>query len=148
MREFLGAAAGIVALVLAIIAVAFLGTGAVLAVALAPAAIGLTFLAVGAGFSAVAVALGAIRARAVLRRTRLRQTGLEARGTIDELRQNFGVRVNQRSPWVVGYSYEAQGRRYQGSESVWDLPTEYVRGASVSVRYDPAAAARSVLALP
>ena len=158
-REFLASASGILALVLTILGSVFFGVGAVTALfggmsqaANAPTAmsstlwgIGIGFLAIGAVAGTVGIVIGMRRRQLLRLREQLRAHGHSADATILHVSQDFHVRVNRRHPWRIHYSYEVGGVAYRGSETRFEIPANYVVGATVVARYDPNNPAQSAL---
>jgi len=158
-RDFFARGSGVVALVFSILGLAFLTVGAGCAFGLfANAAtdrsttvgephwiLGVTFLSIGAGFSAVGMTLGWRRVASLRRGEALRKYGRPATGTITSVEQNVSVRVNRRHPWIVRYDYSVGGMQYHGIESTFDVPGGLEPGAQIGIRYDGEDPRRSAL---
>jgi hypothetical protein len=81
------------------------------------AVLGLVFTAVFGGLGLVLALKGHRDAMSVLRSF---QFGRAAQGTIRSVYYDTSVRINQRSPWALEYSFEAGGRSVSGKARSWD----------------------------
>ncbi len=73
------------------------------------------------------------------------RNGTEAAGEVISLGVDRRIRVNNRSPFRVGYSYrDPSGRRIESSVTSWDAPQVLV-GERVIVLVDPKRPTRSVM---
>jgi hypothetical protein len=158
-REFFASASGILALVLTILGVVFFAAGAVMTVVGvlsqvtdAPSALdgtlwglGAVFLTVGAVAGVVGIVIGMRRRRSLRLREQLRTHGHSADATIVEVSQDFRVRVNRHHPWRIQYRYEVGGVAYEGYDTMFEKPAEYVAGTRVVARYDRNNPAQSTL---
>jgi hypothetical protein len=159
LREFFASASGILSFVLTILGVVFLGTGAAMTilgtvsqVAGAPSAsssvlwgVGVVFLIVGGIAGGVGIVMGMRRRRLLRLRELLRTYGYSTDATIVHVSQNIRVRVNRRHPWLILYQYKVSGVAYNGQETMFEMPTQYIVGATVAIRYDPNDPAQSAL---
>lgn len=152
-RDFFASGSGVVALVFSILGLAFLAGGAGIALVRLASwgepnwIVGVTFLGLGAAFAAVGGMLGWRRIASLRRREALLKFGMPAIATVTFAEPNASVRVNRRHPWIVRYEYDVGGRRYQGTESTFDLPRGLAPGAQVGIRYDREDPRRSALDL-
>ena len=93
--------------------------------------LGLTFLAAGAFFFRRSYQ----KARTTVKVLREGQT---ANGQIDSVAMNYSVRVNNRHPWIIKYSFQVMGKNYEGQVSTLDQPNLYLKtGNPAYVLYLP-----------
>jgi hypothetical protein len=111
-----------------------------LTVAVVTAFVGIPFLLLGLLLLAVGVGLIIWRYGKGRRVVEVLRTGQAATGSITEVRQNYSVVVNGRSPWVIGYSFTLDGREYMGKVSTLNqIGEDFHTGEHVCILYLPSA---------
>lgn len=123
---------------------AVLGGGATISLA----ALGAPLPALAGVVGVLGVALGLLGLGLALRRRAeaLYRTGLEARGAVTRVEQDFRQRINGRYPWRVRYTYETPAGPQEGVVTSWtEAPPDAAPGQRLVVLYDPAAPGRSVV---
>ena len=113
--------------VFVILGVVFCVVGIALTLSIVAALVGLIFLPLGLVFLAAGGAILFWRYQIARKVVTVLREGESTLGQIIELRQNFSVRVNGRSPWVIGYEYGVNGQTHQGSVSTMNDPGEQMQ---------------------
>ena len=125
--------AGIVGFVFSLV-----GTGLTLGVI--TAFIGVPFLILGIIFLFAAAMLILWRYSSAQKLVTVLRDGQAARGQIVSLGQNYNVRINGRSPWVIQYQFQTGGQEQTGQVSILNQPGEqYQAGKTVWVLFLPEA---------
>jgi hypothetical protein len=63
--------------------------------------------------------------------------GLTASGTVDEIFLDSSIKVNNRSPWKVNYSFTVNGQRYTSGQHMWHADDSLEAGFPIYVVYLP-----------
>jgi hypothetical protein len=72
--------------------------------------------------------------------------GQTANGQIDSVGLNRLVRVNQRHPWIIKYSFQIMGQDYKGQVSTLNQPGSHLKeGSPAYVLYLPDSPKRNAL---
>jgi hypothetical protein len=132
-NEFVSTGTGVVTVVFLILGGSFLFAGLLVLFLVQFIWVGLPFVLAGVAFFIAGRVLWLRRAGEL---QRLLTTGHRVTATIDVLRRNRLVRVNNQHPWIVHYRYEIAGHAYHSQESVIALPPGYEIGANVPIAYD------------
>ena len=118
----------------------FFVVGAGLTLGLVTAFVGIPFLLLGILFliSGGGIVLWRYQnARNVV--TVLRE-GEATRGEIVDVQQNFNVRINGRSPWVIRYRFQVNGANYESKVSALNQPgAQFQAGKPAYILYLPSA---------
>ena len=130
----------IAALVFGIIGVVFSLVGAGLSLGRITAFIGIPFLILGLGFLGAAAWVFLWRYQKARKIVSVLREGDATRGQIVEVRQDYSVRVNGRSPWVIRYQFQANGQAYESTVRTFNQPGEQLQaGKAAYVLYLPSA---------
>jgi hypothetical protein len=108
------------------------------------------FGGIGAIFTLVAAGVLYWARRITSARNWLRKHGQERWGRVDEIRRNYSVEMNGRSPFVVTVSWrdERTGRTHEAvSDYLWQRPDPELERQQVRVLVDPANPDRSLVDL-
>jgi len=112
----------VVALVFGLLGVIFTLVGVGLTLGIVTAFVGIPFSLLGLLFLAAGAAIGAWRYLEAQRGVEVLRVGEAAEGQIVRVEQNQSVRINGRSPWVIGYRFNLDGRTYEGQVSTLNEP--------------------------
>jgi hypothetical protein len=122
----------------------FGGVGVLIGLIFVPVGIGaglLLFVGLGLLFTLVFAGIGfavlAYGRRKVNRALAALERGVAVIGRIESVELDYSVRVNQRHPWSVTYSFVANGVRQVGSQQAWHPDEETQSGAPVYVLFLP-----------
>ncbi len=128
----------IVALVFLILGFVFTSLGGGLILGRVTAPVGIVFGTIGPLFLIVALGLGFWRYSRARRTVKVLREGQATEGRILDVRQNYHVRVNNRYPWVVRYTFQAEGRTLEGQVSTLNTPGPSLQaGKKASILYLP-----------
>ena len=96
----------------------------------------LFFLLFNLGFIMIGAVLFFIGFQKAQQTVRIMRDGQAALGEITEVSLNYSVRINNRHPWIIQYSFKVFGSDYQGKMSTLSQPDEdYQPGKAVYVLY-------------
>ena len=92
------------------------------------------------GFNFIFIAIGAVLTFRGYQKARqmvnILRDGQSALGEIKDISLNYRVRINNRHPWIIQYSFKVFGSDYQGELSTLKQPDEdYQPGKAVYVLY-------------
>ena len=96
----------------------------------------LFFLLFNLGFILIGAVLFFIGFQKAQQTVRIMREGQAALGEITDVSLNYNVRINNRHPWIIQYSFKVFGSEYQGKMSTLSQPDEdYQPGKVVYVLY-------------
>ncbi len=132
--------AAIAALVFVLLGIIFGLVGAGLTLGIITAFVGIPFLLLGIVFLGAGVALLVWRYQMAQRVVSVLRDGDATRGEIINVQQNYSVRINGRSPWVIRYQFRANGTSQEGKVTTLNEPGQRLQpGKAVNVLYLPGA---------
>lgn len=112
--------------------------GAALTLGIITAFVGLPFLGIGLVFLAVGAFFFRRSYQKAQTTLKVLREGQAINGQIDNVRINNSVRVNNRNPWVIKYSFQVMGQEYQGQVSTLNDPSPvHKQGNPAHVLYLP-----------
>ncbi len=130
----------ITAFILSLLGGIFSLVGVGLTIALITAFVGIPFLLLGLMLLGIGIALIIWRYQKSQQLVNVLRSGQATSGKITEARQNYSVQVNGRSPWVIRYSFQAEGQEYAGIVSTLNqVGGNFHVGEHVCILYLPAA---------
>lgn len=112
----------IAALVFLILGGVFTILGVALTIAIVTIFVGLPFAALGLLFLAAGTGVGYWRYKEMQAVVDVLRVGDAAVGQILSVDQNYSVRVNGRSPWLIRYQFQHDGLGYEGQVSTLNTP--------------------------
>jgi hypothetical protein len=128
----------IAALVFGILGFVFSLVGTALTVVIITAFVGIPFLILGIIFLIAAGGMIFWRYQNARKVVTVLRDGQAARGQVVSLGQNYNVRINGRTPWVIQYQFQAGGQEQEGQVSILNQPgDQYQAGKAVWVLYLP-----------
>ncbi len=134
----------IAALIFGILGIVFSVVGAGLTLGMITAFVGIPFLLLGLVYLVASGAVLVWRHNNAQKVVSVLRDGDPTRGQINALHQNFSVRINGRSPWIIGYEYEVGGQPYAGKVSTLNQPGQQLQvGKAVRILYLAAEPVRS-----
>lgn len=85
---------------------------------------GVVFPILGGAFLIVGIVSAIAAIRKEKRRTQLLETGMPVAAEIDSVKQNFFTKWGSSHPYVIYFTYEVDGVKYQGKSGLfWTLPS-------------------------
>jgi hypothetical protein len=133
-------------LVLVILGTIFAFLGGALTFAIITAFVGVPFLVLGLALLLVGGLLGSWRYREARRTVEVLRVGDAAEGRITNVDENRSVRLGDRHPWRIAYSFRAAGQEYEGQVSTLNKPGPNLQpGRPAWVLFSPQAPQRNVL---
>jgi membrane protein implicated in regulation of membrane protease activity len=117
----------IVAGVFALLGGIFSLVGIVLTIGIITAFVGIPFALIGFLFLGAGAAVLYWRYQSAQKIARVLREGQATEGHILSVEQNFAVRVNNRHPWTISYSFQANGRSYTGSITTLNPPGQQIQ---------------------
>ena len=98
----------------------------------------LFFLLFNLGFIVIGAVLFIRGFQKALRTVKILRVGQAALGEITDVSLNYRVRINNRHPWIIQYSFKVFGSDYQGKLSTLNQPdADYQPGKAAYVLYQP-----------
>jgi hypothetical protein len=98
----------------------------------------LFFLLFNVGFIVIGAVLFIRGFQKALRTVKILRDGQAALGEITDVSPNYRVRINNRHPWIIQYSFKVFGSDYQGKLSTLNQPdADYQPGKATYVLYQP-----------
>jgi hypothetical protein len=129
----------IAAFVFGLLGIIFGLVGAGLTAGIITALVGIPFLFVGLVLSVAGGMIFIWRYQTAQKVVSVLRDGISTPGVIVELQQNYSVRINGRSPWVISYQYLIGGQRYTAQVSTLNQPGAQLQaGSAVGILYLPA----------
>ena len=126
----------IAALVLGLVGAIFGIVGLGLTIAIITALIGVIFLFLGFILFVTGGILFFWRYQKAQKVVSVLRDGDAAEGQITELQQNYSVRINGRSPWIIGYEYHVNGQSFGGKVTTLNTPGQRLQvGNAVRILY-------------
>ncbi|MBN1956550.1 MAG: DUF3592 domain-containing protein [Anaerolineae bacterium] len=126
------------ATVFSLLGAIFAIVGGILTISVVAIFVGLPFAALGTVFLLIGIPLLITRYEQAQQTVQVLQHGEAVLGQIVDVHQNYHVRINGRSPWIVTYQFEASGRQYQGKVSTLSRPDLGQQpGQPIYVLYQP-----------
>ena len=114
----------------------FTVVGLSLTVAIITAFVGIPFLLMGIVFFGGGVAVIICRYQETQKTIDVLRNGQPTDGQIADMQENLNVRINHRHPWMIRYTFQANGQRYEGNVSTLRRP-DFQTGQKVCVLYLP-----------
>ena len=114
----------------------FTVVGLSLTVAIITAFVGIPFLLMGIVFFGGGVAVIIWRYQETQKTIDVLRNGQPADGQIADMQENLNVRINHRHPWMIRYTFQANGQLYEGNVSTLRRP-DFQTGQKVCVLYLP-----------
>ena len=137
-RLLLTDAWGIAAVIFGFLGAIFAVLGVALTIAIVTAFVGIPFAVLGFLFLGAGIAIGVWRYREVQKTVEVLRAGTAVEGQIVQVEENLYVRVNRRHPWVIRYTFHADGQAYEGQVSTLNTPGAHLQpGQRVCVLYLP-----------
>ncbi|MDR3573692.1 MAG: DUF3592 domain-containing protein [Anaerolineaceae bacterium] len=137
-RLFSADGAWIAALVLALVGIIFGIVGLGLTIAIITALIGIPFLLLGLVLLVAGGLLFFGRYQKAQKVVSVLRDGAASEGQITELRQNYSVQINGRSPWIIAYAYQVNGQSFAGKVTTLNDPGQRLQvGKAVRILYLP-----------
>ncbi|MCW5878368.1 MAG: hypothetical protein KIS80_05825 [Anaerolineales bacterium] len=125
----------IVAFVFLMLAISFIPAGLGLIVGVVTALIGIPLFLVGVVMLAAAAGVFYWRFTLAQRLLKVLREGLTTRGEITEVRQNYSVQINGRSPWIISYTFRLDGTEYTGTVTTMNTPQHLNPGDATAILY-------------
>jgi hypothetical protein len=126
--------------IVALVGLVFAITGAGLTLGVITAFVGIPFLVLGMGMLIGGWWLAATRYREKLRVVKVLRSGEAVLGEVTSVEQNFSLRINGRFPWVIDYTFLAEGHELDGRVTTLSTPNPQLRpGRPVYVLHEPGA---------
>jgi hypothetical protein len=116
----------------------FAVVGVALTLGIITAFVGIPFAILGFLFLGMGIAVGVWRYQEVQKSIEVLRTGTAVEGQIVRVEEDLYVQVNQRHPWVIRYTFHADGQAYEGQVSTLNTPGAHLQpGQRVCVLYLP-----------
>jgi membrane protein implicated in regulation of membrane protease activity len=137
-RLLLADAWAIAAFIFGFLGAIFAVLGVALTLGIVTAFVGIPFAILGFLFLGVGIAVGVWRYREAQKSIEVLRAGTAVEGQIVQVEENLYVQVNQRHPWVIRYTFHADGQPYDGQVSTLNMPEANLQpGQRVCVLYLP-----------
>lgn len=126
----------IVGFVFGLLGVIFTFVGAGLTLGIITAFVGIPFLILGIVFLGLAIGGLAWRYGKAQKIVDVLRMGEATSGQVQEVQENYSVRVNGRHPWMIRYQFQVNGQDYEGNVSTLNPVGQDIQtGKTVCVLY-------------
>ncbi len=125
----------IVSLVFCLLGIIFAPLGFILTVAIVTAFVGIPFLILGLVFLVVGGYLFWRRYQNAQKTVLVLREGVPTAGQITRVDENYSATINNRHPWIIGYTYQVDGQNYSGQVSTLNPPRKMEVGQAARILY-------------